>query len=387
MKFEFHNPTRVVFGAGVLGRMGVEAARLGGHALVVIGGGSVRVGGVLDKALGSLEAAGVAHTLFEGVEPNPRLTTVIRGGAAAVDCKADVVIALGGGSVMDASKVIASLPFYQGDPWDMMMHKGPSQRVPETALPIITVPTLAATGSEMNAGAVITNSELTEKSYVSAPCLYPATAIVDPLLTVSVPPDQTAYGVVDLITHVTESYFNGVGATPIQDRMAEAVVLTALEYGPKAVSNGKDVKAREQVQWASIVALNGWVQAGSGALGFPVHQIEHVLSAHTDMAHGAGLAILSPAWMRFAATRRPEKFEQFARRVFDADEAMDGIGRLEEFFRSLGCPTRLTEVEVGRDSFQRFAEDSVRVGGDGARVHGRPPLGIEDIIEILRLAA
>ena len=239
----------------------------------------------------------------------------------------------------------------------------------------------------MNAGAVVTNAATTEKSYVIAPCLHPTLALVDPELTVSVPPDHTAYGVTDLITHVTESYFNGPGGTPLQDRMAEGVVLTAIEYGPRAVSHGTDLEAREQVQWASVVALNGWVQAGSSAAGYPAHQIEHVLSAHTDMAHGAGLAIVSPAWMRFAVSRSQDRFEQFARLVFDTDDPLAGIDRLEAFFRSIGCPTRLTEVGVEPEGFQRYAEDAVRIGGDGTRVHGLPPLGVEDVLEILRMAA
>jgi len=151
----------------------------------------------------------------------------------------------------------------------------------------------------MNGGAVITDGKSTVKSFVTAGCLYPKAAIVDPELTVSVPPDQTVYGICDLITHVTESYFNGFDATPLQDRFAEGVMLTAMEWGPKAVADGHDIEARAQVQWASVVALNGWVQAGTLS-PYPVHMIEHSLSAHHDIAHGAGLAVVGPAWMRYA---------------------------------------------------------------------------------------
>lgn len=391
MRFEFQNPTRVVFGVGERARLGREVARLGRRALVVIGGGSVRRSGALDEALASLASAGVQATVFEGVEPNPRLATVVRGAEAARRAGADVVVALGGGSVMDAAKVMAAAVLYEGDPWDMMYVGRRKPRLPERALPIVTVPTLAATGSEMNMGAVITNPQTTEKTAVLAPCLYPATAVIDPELTVSVPPDQTAYGVVDLITHVTESYFNGVEGTPLQDRMAEGVIRTAIEFGPQVVRNGADLGARTQIQWASVVALNGWVQAGCYA-PFPVHGIEHVLSAHTDIAHGAGLAIVSPAWMRFAASRDPARYARMGRNVFGVagDEpaaAVEGIDRLEAFFAGLGAPVRLSHAGIGAERIPVFAADAVRVAGDGNVVPGRPALTQAEVAAVLESAA
>lgn len=391
MRFEFQNPTRVVFGVGERARLGREVARLGRRALVVIGGGSVRRSGALDEALASLSSAGVQATVFEGVEPNPRLATVVRGAEAARRAGADVVVALGGGSVMDAAKVMAAAVLYEGDPWDMMYVGRRKPRLPERALPIVTVPTLAATGSEMNMGAVITNPQTTEKTAVLAPCLYPATAVIDPELTVSVPPDQTAYGVVDLITHVTESYFNGVEGTPLQDRMAEGVIRTAIEFGPQAVRNGADLGARTQIQWASVVALNGWVQAGCYA-PFPVHGIEHVLSAHTDIAHGAGLAIVSPAWMRFAASREPARYARMGRNVFGVvgDEpaaAVEGIDRLKAFFAGLGAPVRLSHAGIGAERIPVFAADAVRVAGDGNVIPGRPALTQSEVAAVLESAA
>jgi alcohol dehydrogenase len=306
MKFEFQNPTRLIFGAGTLTRLGEVAGALGKCALLVTGGGSVKRGGVFDAALTSLKAAGIMVAECAGIEPNPRLTSVKRGAQIALEARCDVVIALGGGSTMDAAKVIAAARFYEGDPWDMMVHSQTVPRPPVRALPIITVPTLAATGSEMNSFAVISNEQTAEKSFVNAECLYPRVALVDPQLTLSVPRNQTAYGVCDLITHVTESYFNGVDGTPLQDRIAEGVLLTAVEWGPKAVADGSDLEARTQVQWASVVALNGWVQIGTD-FAAPVHMIEHTLSARHDVAHGAGLAVVNPAWMRFAAKDRPAR--------------------------------------------------------------------------------
>jgi alcohol dehydrogenase len=392
MKFEYYNPTHLVFGAGTLARLGEVTATYGKKVMIVTGGGSVKRSGVFDRGVASLKAAGVLCVECDGVEPNPRLSSVARGGQIARQEGCDVVIALGGGSVMDAAKVMAAAVYYEGDLWDMFPHGQATRRLPTQALPVITVPTLAATGSEMNSGAVITDEKTTIKSFVGAKCLYPKVAIVDPELTVSVPKDQTAYGVCDLITHVTESYFNGVDGTPMQDRFAESVISTAIEWGPKVVADGNDIEARAQVQWASVVALNGWVQ--SGCLSpFPVHMIEHTISAQHDIAHGAGLAIVNPAWMRFAAKSRPARFAQFAQRIFgielkcadDMEAALQGIDRFEAFLRSIGCPTRLSECGIGDDLIDRYAEDTLLVAGNAqGQLAGRPMMTKSDIVEVLR---
>lgn len=395
MEFEFENPTRIVFGAGSLSRVGEIAARLGTRALLVTGGGSVKRNGTFARVAASLAEAGV--TVFEcaGVEPNPRISTVRRGAAIARDAACDLVVALGGGSTMDAAKVMAAAVFYDGDPWDMISHGQPAPHVPTRALPLIAVPTLAATGSETNCGAVISNAETTEKSFVSADCLYPKVALMDPELTASVPPDQTAYGVCDLITHVTEGYFNGSGATPIQDRLAEGVILTAMAYGPRAIADGNDLEARAQVQWAASVALIGWMQAGNGAPGYPVHMIEHTVSAFHDITHAAGLAIINPAWMRFAAKSNPAKFVQFAERIFglapkepdDLACALAGIDRFEAFLKSIGCPTRFSDLGIDGAMIETYASETLRIVNDGqGRLPARPPMTQADIVAVLRAA-
>lgn len=394
MSFEFQNPTHLIFAVGALSRLGEVVSTYGKRALLVTGGGSVKRNGTYDRAVASLKAAGIAVVECSGIEPNPRITTIVRGAEIARSEACDVVIALGGGSVMDAAKVIAAAVHYVGDPWNMIAHGQIGRRLPTTALPIITVPTLAATGSEMNAGAVITNEKTTQKSFVIAGCLYPKVALVDPELTLTVPPDQTAYGICDLITHVTEGYFNGVDGTPLQDRFAEGTILTAMEWGPRAVENGNNLEARAQVQWASVVALNGWVQIGTSA-AFPVHMIEHVLSAHHDIAHAAGLAIINPAWMRIAANARPARFAKFANRIFgvasnQTDEltgARKGIDLFEGFLRSIGCPTRLSEVSIGDALLSRYAQDTLLVANDGeGKLPGRPPLSETEIVALLRSA-
>jgi alcohol dehydrogenase YqhD (iron-dependent ADH family) len=394
MNFEFQNPTRLVFAAGALSRLGEEVRAHGKRALLVTGGGSVKRSGAFDRAVSSLKAAGVSVAECSGIEPNPRISSVARGAQLARAEGCDVVIGMGGGSTMDASKVIAAAVLWEGEPWDMILHGQADWRPPTRALPVITVPTLAATGSEMNNGAVITNEETTEKSFVHADCLYPRVALVDPELTLSVPRDQTAFGVCDMITHVTEGYFNGVDGTPLQDRFAEGTILTALEWGPKAVADGHNLEARAQLQWASEVALNGWVQVGTAA-AFPVHMIEHVVSAHHDVTHGAGLAVINPAWMRFAAKARPDRFAQFAQRVLGAPArpgddlgcALDGIDRFEAFLRSIGCPTRLSELKIGEALLSRYAKDTVRIVHDEqGRLPGRPAMSEAEIVGVLRSA-
>lgn len=395
MNFEFQNPTKIVFGAGTLTRLGEVVKPFGNHALIVTGGGSIKRSGVFDKAVASLKAAGIAVSECNGVEPNPRITSVARGADIARKNKCEVVVALGGGSTMDASKVIAAAALYDGDPWDLIAHGQTNWIIPTKALPIVTVPTLAATGSETNSGAVISNTETKVKSFVQTDCLFPKVAVVDPELTLTVPKDQTAFGVCDLITHVTEGYLNSAGGTPIQDRFAEGVMTTAMEWGPKAVADGKNVEARAQVQWAALVALNGWVQAGAGAAGYPVHMIEHALSAHHDITHGAGLAIVNPSWMRFAAKKNPARFAQFARNVMklpqagkdDATLAMEGIDVFEAFLRSIGCPTRLSEVGIKDAMFEQYATDAALVAHDAdGKLLGLPAMSKDDIVSVLRAA-
>lgn len=394
MNFEFQNPTRIMFGAGNLSRLGEVVSEFGKKALLVTGGGSIKRSGGFDKAVESLKAAGVDYAECTGVEPNPRITSVARGAEIVRAEGCDVIVSLGGGSVMDASKVISAAALYDGDPWDMILHGQENVYVPTEALPVITVPTLAATGSETNCGAVITNEETTVKSFIQIPLLYPKAAIMDPELTVSVPANQTAYGVCDLITHVTESYLNGIDNTPVQDRLTEGVILTAMEWGPKALADGNDVEARAQIMWAASVALIGWAQVGTNA-PYPVHMMEHTVSAYHDITHAAGLSIINPAWMRFAAKSNTAKYVQFAERIFglkangadDLDCAMEGIDLFEKFLRSIGCPTRFSELEIGDELFEAYAKDTLKIVSDGkGNLPGRPFLSVEDMVEIFKSA-
>ena len=390
--FDFHNPTRVVFGPGRLMELGGEVAALGARALLVTGKGHVRRSGTHDRAARSLAEAGVHCVELSGVDPNPRLESVIKGAALIKEHDLEVVVALGGGSVMDAAKVMAAAPLYEGDPWEMILRGPGQQRPPQRALPIVTVPTLAATGSEMNGGAVISRPETREKSFVIAPCLFPTVAVVDPELTLSVPAAQTVNGCVDMISHVTETYFNCPDRAPLQDRMREGVVLTAMELTPGLLQRGDDLDARAIFQWASIVALNGWARAGAGG-PYPVHAMEHVVSAHHDIAHGAGLAILTPAWMKVSAPHNTGRFVQFAERIFglqaegpdDLDAALAGIAAFEDFLGRIGAPARLSQVGISDPDLERMAADTVRINGtEEGRLPGIPPLDQQQLLELFQ---
>lgn len=392
MKFQFYNPTRLIFGAGSVSKLGEAVSPFGKRALLVMGRGSAKRSGALERAEMALRSSGVEVVQFEGVEPNPRMSTVLRGAQAIRREGCDVVVALGGGSVMDAAKVMAASVLYEGDPWEMMYVRGSQSRPPRRALPIVTVPTLAATGSEMNDGAVISSDELKVKTFVEAECLFPKVAVVDPELTLSVPRDHTAYGISDIIAHVTEGYFNGVDGTPIQDGFAETVLRVVVRWGREAVEDGSSLEARTQVQWASVVALNGWVQVGTRTR-FPVHMMEHTISALHDVPHGAGLAALNPAWMEFACPFRPQRFAHFARNVFGVDHADDlaaaeeGIRRLREFLSSMGCPSRIGHMVERPLEPKDYARATMEVSGEqGDVLRGRPDISMDDLEGIFRKA-
>ncbi|MBP5244215.1 MAG: iron-containing alcohol dehydrogenase, partial [Succinivibrio sp.] len=362
MQISFFNPTRLVFGKGKLKELGSYAKEYGKKALIVYGGGSIKKNGVFDSAVASLKEAGIEIVECGGIEPNPKIDSVRRGIELIRKNGCDLIIAIGGGSAMDCSKAIGAGALYDGDPWDMIFHGQENVYIPTRCMPIITVPTLAATGSEMNPGAVISNSETHEKSFVQTDALFPKVAVVDPTLTLTVPKNQTGYGVCDIIVHLTESYFNGVDGTPIQDEFALATIKNCMQYGLKAYQDGSDLEAREQVQWSSILALNGFVNCGTNA-GFPVHMIEHTVSGIYDITHAAGLAIINPSWMRCAITHggNVDKFARFATYLFDVQNdgdkvktALAGVDKYEEFLKKIGCPVRFSELDIDESNYEKI---------------------------------
>jgi alcohol dehydrogenase YqhD (iron-dependent ADH family) len=395
--FEFFNPVRIVFGKGEVAKAGSEAARIGKRALLV----SYQQLGPMQPLVARIEtmltAAGVTGIPFYAVSPNPLLSQVEAGVALAKHEKVDFVIGIGGGSAMDAAKCIAAGVLYPEDLSHMIAtsHSGGAiVKFPAQALPLLMVPTLPATASEMNCCAVITNDRNTRKSYCWDPCLYPKVSIVDPELTCTLPVYQTACGAADTISHVLEFYLNGLEGTPLNYRIQEGVVQTVMERLPAVLLDPNDIDARSDLQWSAIMALNGISQPGNGWT--PMHQLGHVLSARHNIAHGASLAIIMPAWMKLMYKRRLDRYVRFARTIFlidpagktDDQIALEGIAAFEAFLRGIGVPTRLGEAKVAAPlPPAEYASDvkTVSFNADGF-LPSHTPVSLDDVRQIFTLA-
>ncbi len=357
LNFRYYNPTRIIFGKGVVDKIGKEVARYGKKALFVYGQGSIKRIGLYDLVVERLKEAGVEFVEHPGVKPNPVLSHVRKGVELAKREKVDVVVAVGGGSVIDEAKAIAAGAVAECDVWDFFEFK---EQV-KAALPIITVLTISGTGSEMNAGLVITNEEKKAKFGFRAEPLFPRVSFLDPTLTFTVPEDQTAYGSVDAFTHVSEVYCNRAKTgVMISEGIMETIMKTIVRYAPVAVEEPTNYEARAELMWCSSLALSGITWCGVGDLTLPAHMIEHALSALYDIAHGAGLAIVTPAWMRymFKIQKFVEQLATFSRNVFGADSVEEGIERFEQWMKSMGCPIRLADAGIPASDIDAIAENA-----------------------------
>lgn len=360
--FNFWNPTEIVFGKGTIPRIGEKTKAYGKKALLVYGKSSIKKNGVYDQVISSLKKAGLEIVEFPGVQPNPVLSHLREGIALAKRENIDVVVAAGGGSVLDESKAICAGARDDGDVWDFFL----GTRDVHAALPLVTVLTLAATGSEMNCGGVVTNEETKQKFNIHSSYLYPKVSFLDPSTTCSVPKDHTANGAVDAISHLIEGYFTASDPwLPIQDRYVEGLVSSVMESTERILNDPNDYQGRATMMWAASLALNGLHLAGVGGFGFPNHAIEHSLSALYDIAHGAGLAIVIPGWMTYSAEKNPAKFAQFARRVFhivdeDSQEktAARGIETLKNWFKKIGSPVSLSGVDIPESDIDAIARNA-----------------------------
>ncbi|WP_107924106.1 iron-containing alcohol dehydrogenase [Lysinibacillus parviboronicapiens] len=366
--FTFYNPVRLHFGEEALEKLPKELAQYGSKVLVVYGGGSIKKNGVYDAVIEKLQEAG--KTIFElsGVEPNPRVETARLGIEICKKEHIDLVLAVGGGSVIDCSKLIVAGAKYDGDAWDIVKRKV----MVKEALPLGTVLTLAATGSEMNSGSVITNAATKEKLSWGSPAAFPNFSILNPAYTVSVPKNHTVYGMVDMMSHVFEQYFHNATNTPITDEMCEGVLRTVIATAPKLLEDLENVALRETILLAGTVGLNGFLSMGSRG-DWASHDIEHAVSAIYDIPHAGGLAILQPHWMRLSVPINPERFAGIAIRVFGVDKtgktteevAYEGIDRLSAFWTSLGAPSRLADYDIDDSKFNQIVEHAMHNGPFG----------------------
>lgn len=381
--FTYHNPTKLIFGKDQLQQLQTEVPRYGKNVLLVYGGGSIKRNGLYDKVLAELEKTGSNVFELSGVEPNPRLSTVHRGVNICKSENIDFLLAVGGGSVIDCTKAIAAGAKYDGDAWDIVTKK----HTPSEALPFGTVLTLAATGSEMNAGSVITNWETQEKYGWGSPLTFPKFSILDPVNTYTVPQDQTVYGMVDMMSHVFEQYFHHTKNTPLQDRFCESTLKTVIETAPKLMKDLENYELRETILYSGTIALNGSLQMGYRG-DWATHNIEHAVSAVYDIPHAGGLAILFPNWMRHTLDENLECFKQLAVRVFevdtegksDRDVALEGIDKLSAFWSSLGAPSRLADYDITDEKLDLIADKAMANGEFG----NFKKLNKEDVLAILK---
>lgn len=383
-KFTYYNPTKLIFGKDTVQELRNEVPKYGKKVLLIYGGGSIKKSGLYDLVIEELNEVGVHLYELPGVEPNPRVSTVRKGVEICKKEDMDLLLAVGGGSVIDCAKTIAGGALYEGDVWDLVTKKDK----PEDALPLGTVLTLAATGSEMNAGAVITNWETSEKYGWGSPFLFPKFSILDPVNTFTVPKDQTVYGIVDMMTHVFEQYFHRPENTPLQERMCESVLRTVIETAPQLLNELENYDFRETILYSGTIALNGMLQMGTGGGDWASHNIEHAVSAVYDIPHAGGLAILYPNWMTYNLEQGEQKLKQLAVRVFDVEPegktdyeiAEEGIRCLQAFWDELGAPSRLADYDIDDSRLGEIADKTVVNGEFG----GFRKLNREDVLQILQ---
>lgn len=377
--FEFHNPTKIIFGKDKETLIGVELSKAKiNKVLLVYGQNSVKKSGLLDRVIASLQENNIGFKKFGGVVSNPVLSHTRQAVELAKQEKVDALLAVGGGSVLDEAKAIAVGAVTDTDVWEFFIGKKVTD-----ALPVFTVLTLAATGSEMNGNSVVTNEETKQKYNIASLLVYPKVSILNPELTHSVPLNYSAYSAVDAIAHVIEGYFTKKPGTYLQDMLVESIIKTVIETTDVIMQEPENADARAQFMWAATLALNGLTPAGIGPFGFPNHMIEHALSALYNIPHGAGLSIVMPAWMKWYKDKNPSQFKRFAKEVFGLKTADEGIDALEKWFVSIKSPVRLKEEDIAAEDIDIIAENAEGL----AKLWGLAETYTKQTIaEILRLA-
>lgn len=383
--FMFQSPTKFIFGRDTENQIGAEVKKFSSKILLHYGGGSIKKSGLYDRAVKSLKEAGVDFVELGGVKPNPRLSLVREGIEICRKNNVDFILAVGGGSVIDSAKAIALGTVYDGDVWDFYTGKA----VPEKALSLGVILTIPAAGSEGSPGSVITNEEGWYKRAVNDDILRSKVTIENPELTFTLPPYQTACGAADIMAHIMERYFTNVKNVDFTDRLCEAGLKTIIKNVPIALKEPENYDARAEIMWTSTIAHNNLFD--TGRIGdWASHDIEHEISGIYDVAHGAGLATIFPAWMKYTYKHDVNRFIQFATRVWNIEPdfnnpektALEGIAALENFFKSIGLPTSFKELNVPFDRAEEMAAKATENGPVGQFVK----LYKEDVYNIYKLA-
>ncbi len=359
--FIFHNPVKIYFGKKCMKYFSKEAKKYGKKALLVYGKGSIKKNGAYDDIVNALKNEGIEFVEFSGVRPNPVLSHTRKGIELAKKEKVDFIIAAGGGSVIDESKAIAAGAKVDFDVWEF--YEG--DKMPNEALPLITVLTLPATASEMNMGSVITNEENGLKLSTGAECLYPKASFLNPVYTMTLPKEQVVYGTVDAISHIVEPYFNHTAEYNILSlNIADGILKTLKEACENILKQPDDYNFRANHMWAVTVAFNGLVRTGLGKTEFPNHAIEHAISGlYPEVAHGAGLAVVMPAWMRFMKEDKKDLLTRFSSNLFgkefaDADSAIEAF---KNWLSSIGAPVSLPEIKIDREAIPEISKKAYQI--------------------------
>jgi alcohol dehydrogenase YqhD (iron-dependent ADH family) len=383
--FIFQSPTKIIFGKSAENQVGDEVKQYCDKILLHYGGGSIKRSGLYDRVIKSLKDKGIEIIELGGVKPNPRLSMVHEGIKICRENNINFILAVGGGSVIDSAKAIAAGVPYEGDEWDF--HTGKAN--PKSVLPIGVILTLPATGSEVSASAVITNEDGWYKESLNSELIRPKFAIMNPELTYTLPDYQTACGAADMMAHVMERYFTNTPHVDLTDRLCEATLKTVIKNAPLALKYPKNYDVRAEIMWAGTIAHNGLLGTGREE-DWGSHKIEHEISAIYDIAHGAGLAVVFPAWMKYVYNINLKKFIQFSYRVWDVEvdldnpesTALEGIKKLENFFKEIGLPTRLKDMNISDERFEEMAQKCTMSGPVG----GLKKLYKEDVLNILNMA-
>lgn len=362
--FDFYNPVKILFGEGKIGQLSQEIPA-NSRVLITYGGGSIKSNGVYDQVVKSLN--GFSFFEFGGIEPNPKFETLMKAVDVVKSKNITFLLAVGGGSVIDGTKFIAAASVFQGDPWEILKKAA----IIEKTVPLGTILTLPATGSEMNSGGVISRESTKEKLVFGSPLLFPKFSILDPTVTYSLPQRQLANGIVDAFIHTTEQYLTYPSNSPIQDRYAEGILKTLIEIAPQVLSSTDDYQARANFMWSCTMALNGLIATGVPT-DWATHMIGHELTAFFGLDHGVTLAIVLPALLREMKSDKREKLLQYGKNVWGIETGTED-NRIEEaiirtvsFFNSLGVKTKLSAYGITSDQlapiFDRFQSRQWKLG-------------------------